>query len=62
MQISTDFLGWRPSLRVPGAWADWAGGAAWPPGRKRLATLPGAGQGAGQRQGAGRRQGLATYT
>lgn len=30
MQISTDFLGWCPSLRVPGAWADWAGGAAWP--------------------------------
>lgn len=55
MQSSTDFLGWRPSLREPGGWADWAGGAAWPqaagyvawgrPGCRAEAGVQGAGRG-----------------
>lgn len=55
MQISTDF----PMAGAPACGRLGGGqtGQEGLPCRQRLAMLPGAGQGAGQRQGAGRRQG-----
>ena len=64
MQRSTDFpMAGAPNLRAPGGGGRGQSGQEGPPGHKRLAVLPGAGQGAGAEarvQGAGR--GRATYT
>lgn len=61
MQIFIDFLGWCPSLRVPGGWAEWAGGAAWLQAAGCAAWgRPGCGAEAGV-QGAGRGQPLTLH-